>query len=55
MILRFFIAAAVIILATCSARAEVLTVGDGGQFASIGNAIANAHTGDTIRVLAGTY
>jgi nitrous oxidase accessory protein len=37
------------------ARAEVLAVGPDGQFKTVGEAIAAARAGDTIRIANGTY
>ena len=52
---RLLIIATTLFLTAASLRAAVLTVGDNGQFARIGEAIAAAGSGDVIRVNSGTY
>ena len=53
--IRGFTILFLILLAGVSARAEVLTVGQNGQFQTIASAMAAARNGDTIRVENGTY
>jgi nitrous oxidase accessory protein len=52
---RTLVLSVMVLLATYGVRAEVLTVGGGGEFQTIGSAVSSAHSGDQILVAAGVY